>query len=163
MTLVCDSDHRLPVAALSGCSRLGMTKRFIAAAVLASLALWSVPASLASTQPGSSISEKPAEQIASAHDHSCCPGFHSRIVLPLFVAPAPAEMPCGEQHPCCAKQTPQNLPALPAASPTVRPGSEGAPMAIAEQYRDGRTRITAEAAGSNPFQPYSLRSTVLRN
>jgi len=141
-----------------------MKKRFIAAVVLASLTLWGVPAAFASTlQPGSSISEKPAEQIASAHDHSCCPGFHSRIVLPPFVTPAPAEMPCGEQHPCCAKPAPQNSPALPSASPTVRPGSEGAPMAVAYQYRDGRTRIAAGAAGNNPFQQYSVQSTVLRN
>jgi len=140
-----------------------MKEKFIAAVVLASLALWSVPAAFASTlHPGSSISEKPAEQIASGRDHSCCPGFHSRIVLPLFVTPAPAEMPCGDQHPCCAKPAPQNSPALPAAGPTVRPGSEGAPVAIADQYGDGRARIAAEATGRNPFQPYSVRSTVLR-
>jgi len=136
-----------------------MKKRFIAAIVLASLALWSAPAS--AQQPSAMNAEKPARQAGSTHDHSCCPGIHSRFVPPLFVAPAPAAMPCGEQHPCCAQPAPQSSPALPAASTNLRPGSGGVAVTIAEQHRDSRNRTVAEA-GSNPFQSYSERSTVLR-
>jgi hypothetical protein len=139
-----------------------MKKRFIAGVVLASLALWSVPVAFASLlQPASSVEQKPVEPSSSMHDHDCCPGVHSRLALPAAVIPYPAEVPC-EQHPCCAKQAPQSQPALPAASTRVRPGSEGVPVVISEQHRDGRTRAAIEATCDNPFQLYSVRSTVLR-
>jgi len=139
-----------------------MKKRFIAAVVLASLALWSAPIAFASPmQPETSTAQKPVEPSSSTNVPDCCPGVHSRFVPPLAVIPSPAEVPC-EQHPCCAKQAPQNSPALPAASARVRPRSEGVPVAIAEQHRDDRPGVTAEATGSNPFRLYSVRSTVLR-
>lgn len=159
----CDRDHRLPVANPSDYSRLRMKKRFIAAIVLASLAEWSVPVAFASAPLSrSSTSEKSAQQTAATHDASCCPGVPSRFEPPVFVTAAPAEMPCGEQHPCCAKPAPPNSPGLPAPNSTVRRGSDGAPVTIADQHRDGRPRIAAGTSGSNPFQPYSVRSTVLR-
>lgn len=139
-----------------------MKKRFIAAVVLASLALGSAPIAFASPmQPQSSTVQKPVEPSSSMRNHDCCPGVHSRLVLPVAVIPSPAEVPC-EQHPCCAKQAPQSQPALPAASTRVRPASEGVPVVMAEPHRDGPTHATIGATGNNPFQPYSVRSTVLR-
>jgi hypothetical protein len=139
-----------------------MTKRLIAAVVLASLACWSIPVALASSVQISVMAQKSAAQPASgAHDHSCCPGIHSRFVPPLFVAPSPADVPC-DRHPCCAKQAPQNPPALPAASRTLRPGSDGVPVTVAEHKLGIRTRSLAGITSSSPFQISSIRSTVLR-
>jgi hypothetical protein len=140
-----------------------MTKRLIAAVVLASLACWSVPVALASSaQIGSMMAQKSAAQPASsAHDHACCPGIHSRFVPPVFVMPPPADIPC-DQHPCCAKQAPQNPPALPAASRTLRPGSDGAPVTVAEHKLGVRIRPLAEGTSNSPFQISFIRSTVLR-
>ena len=138
-----------------------MKNRFTAAVVLASLALWSVPAALASSlQPATSVAEKPVEPASSTHGHDCCPGVHSRFVPPVLVTP-PAEVPC-EQHPCCAKQAPQNSPALPVVSARLRPGSDGGPLTIEERHADGRSRVKPEATCTNPFRLYSVRSTVLR-
>ena len=140
-----------------------MTKRLIAAVLLASLACWTVPVALASSaQTGSMMAQKSAAKPASsAPDHACCPGIHSRLVPPVFVMPSPAEIPC-DQHPCCAKQAPQDPPALPAASRTLRPGSDGAPVKVAEHELGVRTRTLAEVTNSSPFQISSIRSTVLR-
>jgi hypothetical protein len=138
-----------------------MKKRFIAGAVLASLALWSVPVASASLlQPTSSVAQKPVKPASSTHGQDCCPGVHSRFVPPVLVMP-PVGVPC-EQHPCCAKQLPQNSTALPVASARLRPGSDGVPVRIEQQHHDCRTRITTEATGNNPFRLYSVRSTVLR-
>jgi hypothetical protein len=140
-----------------------MKRRLIVAIVLASLGVWSVPVTLASPLPsGSSTAKKPSQQSsASMHDHSCCPGIPSQFVPPLFVTPAPV-LPCGNQHPCCAKQGPENPPSLPAATASARPGSEVMGATIANQHHDGRVRLAAEVLGTNLFQSCSLRSTVLR-
>lgn len=45
---------------------------------------------------------------------------------------------------------------------SVRPGSEGVPVVMAEPHRDDRARATIAATGNNPFLPYSGRSTFLR-
>jgi hypothetical protein len=136
-----------------------MKKKFIAAVVLASLTLWSVPLALASSPLVAA--KKQATTASAMHDHSCCPGVHSRFVRFLFVVPSPAEIPC-EQHPCCVRPAPQNSAALPAAKTTIRPGSDGVSSAIADQHRDEQSRPVAESAGNNVFRSYLLRSTVLR-
>jgi hypothetical protein len=138
-----------------------MKKKFIGAIVLASLALWSVPLALASSPQMSAGAPKAAPTALDTQDHSCCPGVHSRFVRPLVVVPSPAEVPC-EQHPCCVRTTPQNSAALPAARTTIRPGSDGVPVAIADQHRDGQSRAAAESTRNNLFQSYFSRSTVLR-
>ena len=137
-----------------------MKKKFIAAVVLASLALWSVPLALASS-PQMSAAQKASPAAPAKHDHSCCPGVHSQFVRPLLAVPSPAEIPC-EQHPCCVRPAPQNSAALPAAKTTIRPGSDGVPVAISDQHRDEQSRPVAESAGNKLFDCYFLRSTVLR-
>lgn len=140
-----------------------MKKRFIAAVVLASVGLWSVPVALASPpQSRSSTEQKLAHPSSAGHDHSCCPGVTSRFVPPLFVAPAPASIPCGDEHPCCANPGPENPPSLPAATASARPGSEAVPAAIADRHHDGRAHMAAAVSGTNSFPSYSARSTVLR-
>ena len=138
-----------------------MKKRLNAALVLTALAGWSVQGALAASS--SSIAEKSAQQAAvSEQDHSCCPGVHSRFVPPLFVKPGPASMPCGEQHPCCAKQGPENPPSLPATTKLAAPGFDGVLTAIADQDRDDATLVGTEASARNLLRSYSARSTVLR-
>jgi hypothetical protein len=146
---------------LSKYNEPGMMKRLIAALVLTALAGWSVPGSLAASS--SSIAEKSGQQAAaSEHDHLCCPGVHSRFVPPLFVKPGPASVPCGEQHPCCAKPGSENPPSLPANTKLTAPGSDGTLVAIADQDRDDRTLVGTQASGRNPLRAHSARSTVLR-
>src|SRR5580765_7879835 len=109
-----------------------MKSRFIAALMLATLALCSAPAAWAA--PSSSDTDKTNQ--AAGQDHSCCPRGHSRFVPPVFVKPAPASMPCGDQHPCCAKQGPENSPSLPATTRLAEPGSDTVVVAIADQLCD---------------------------
>ena len=141
-----------------------MKKRLIAAVVLVSLALMNVPVALAfPLQAGPSTTAKPVEPAASlGHDHSYCRRVHAKFVPMLFVTPAPAGMPCSDQHPCCAKPGPEDPPALPAASKSVRSSSEAAPVTVADGHRDGRIRTAATTMSGDAFQPYSTRSTVLR-
>jgi hypothetical protein len=147
---------------MSAC--LGMKNRLIAAVVVALLSWQSVGAVVASPlRPGISTTGTAANQTPSrVHGHSCCPHIQIRFAPPLFVMPAPAAMPCGEQHPCCARQGHENPQSLPAASTSSRPDGNGVSIPIADQRRDNRTRTAAEVEGSNPFQSYCTRSTVLR-
>ena len=144
-----------------------MRHRFIAALLLASLALSSVPVSLASSLAtgsstlGSSTAVKPPEPLPSkAHDHSCCPGVHSTLVPPVFVKLAPADLPCDE-HPCCATPGPENSPSLPAATRLARPDLQGILATLPDHLRNTLNRVTSETS-SNFFPTYSVRSTVLR-
>lgn len=139
-----------------------MKHRFIAALLLASLALSSVPVALASSlTTGPSTAVKPAERSPSkAHDHSCCPGVHATLVPPVFVKLAPADLPCDE-HPCCAKPGPANPPSLPAATRLARPDLQGILATLPGHPSNTLNRFTSETS-SNFFPSYSARSTVLR-
>jgi hypothetical protein len=140
----------------------GMKHRFIAALLLASLALSSVPVSLASSlAAGSSTAVKPAEPSSSnPHDHSCCPGVHSTFVPPVYVKLAPADLPCDE-HPCCVKPGPENPPSLPAATRLARPDLQGTLATLPDHLTNTLNRVTSETS-SNFIPTYSVRSTVLR-
>ena len=133
-----------------------MKSRFIAALMLATLALWERAAGM-----GGFLLCYAGEE-AAGHDHSCCPKVHSRFVPPVFVKPGPASMPCGDQHPCCAKPGPENPPSLPATTRLAAPGSDGMVVAIADQLRDEATLVAMLASDRNPLRSYSARSTVLR-
>lgn len=141
-----------------------MRKRFIAAVVLASLTYWSVPASFASAKSSAfPNSHRPVPPPPSeAQHHSCCPGFHSPFVEQLVeeLLPVP-EMPCGERHPCCARQAPQNPPALTAASRVERPRSQSKVAVAAFKVSCGKN-ISAETSDAFPFPSYLVKSTVLR-
>lgn len=136
----------------------GMKTKFIGALLLALLAFGNTPLALATLLHSEPATKKLA--ISNPHNHSCCPDAHMRFV-PLMVTPV-STMPCGAQHPCCAKQAPENSPSLPVATSTQRPNPSGVPMAMADQNQRSRARISAESAGGNPFPAYSGRKTVLR-
>src|ERR1700722_17816802 len=136
-----------------------MKKKLIAAVVLACLGLWSAPFALASSP--AMAAQKTAPTAARMPEPSCCPGVHLQLVRPLVVVPPPAALPC-EQHPCCVRPAPQNSAALPAAQTTIRPGTGGVPLVVADQHREGQSRTGTESTGSNLFQSYFSRSTVRR-
>ncbi len=92
-----------------------MTKRIIAALVLATLLSGSAPLALAAV-PGDSV----GGHLSSTRIHSCCPGTHQKMVT-SFTA---AAMPCGNEHPCCAKHAPDNPSSLPAVNRLPRPSIE---------------------------------------
>jgi len=101
---------------------MAMFRKFIAAVVLAVLCCWSIPVARASVlQSDDSTAQKPVSHSSSGHDHSCCPSLRSRIAASVFVTIAPAKMPCGKHHPCCARQAPDSPPSLPAISRMPRP------------------------------------------
>jgi len=132
-----------------------MKKRLIAALVLASLPFWSVPAAMAITQHSSPAHSHAARM----HDHSCCPGAHSRL-MPVLVNSEPAEVPCN-QHPCCVKQRPENSATLPAAISIQRPDANGTQMTVSDRSIEGHNGVS-ETSRIDSRQTYSARSTVLR-
>lgn len=138
----------------------GMHNRFIAVLLLASFANWSMPASLASSLQVPKLASAAAQSRA-GHDHSCCPGVHSQLSL-ISVALVPASMPCGSQHPCCAKSAPENPPSLPTANTVTSPGFIGVLVAIEKESLRTRSSASPEALGRDAFEFYSVRSTVLR-
>jgi hypothetical protein len=133
-----------------------MKKRLTAAVMLASLAFCSVPAAFASSlQPAAPTALAPS----SRHDHSCCPGARSQFAAPLFSMPAPATIPCGDQHPCCTKPAPGNPAFLPAANNTVRPGLEAVVVTTADRRSDGRaTAAQAQTVIRSSLIPYEAQS-----
>lgn len=138
-----------------------MKKRFIAAIVLATLAVGVAPLGFAAeSRQTAATAQKRTEPGSAMQDHSCCPGIHSQHLLPV-VMPSPAEVPC-EQHPCCAKQAPQHESALPATNTTMRRGSERVIAAFVERQCDDRDTAVAEPVGGIPLKLKFVRSTVLR-
>jgi len=140
-----------------------MFRKFLAGLVLALLCGWSVPvARAAAPQSDDLTARKPASHPSSGHDHSCCPSLHSRIAPPVFVTVVPTKRPCGDQHPCCARQAPDSPPLLPAISRMPRPDLRGLLAALPDQGCRGAGRTAADTLGSGPIQSYSVRSTILR-
>jgi hypothetical protein len=137
-----------------------MRNRLIAVIVLASLAGSAMPISLltaveAMAMPGT------ASRHAATKRHSCCPGVHAQMASAVFLTFDPAAMPCGGQHPCCAKQTPENLPSLPAASQRVTRDPSAVAVTIAGEQLP-KTFLLRDARAGHRFEFYSLRTTVLR-
>jgi hypothetical protein len=149
--------------------RVGMKKRLIAAVVLASLACWSVPGALAAASDAFSRTvQTPAQPSSSSsnssgtHDHSCCHGARPKFVVPLFVSLTPVQMPCGDQHPCCAKHGSENSPALTASTRIERPRLESSLASVTKQFPKAGTGVATEIRGNNFLPSYAIRSSVLR-
>lgn len=132
-----------------------MWNRTIAALVVVSLVGSSLPLALAASNvmPPSIASQ-------AAKDHSCCPGMPAKIPIALGSL-APASMPCGGQHPCCAGQGQENPPSLPVMNRSMVSGLDGTSAAAEKETHP--TPLTAAPGGSDcALDFYSLRSTVLR-
>ncbi|HET7893462.1 MAG TPA: hypothetical protein VFL34_18180 [Candidatus Sulfotelmatobacter sp.] len=136
-----------------------MKTKLMGALLLALLAFGNTPLALATPllQPEPTTKKR---AISNPYHHSCCPDAPMRFV-PLMVTPV-STMPCGAQHPCCAKRAPENPPSLPVATSAQRPDPSGVLTAMADQNQRSRARISAESTGGNPFPAYSGRNTVLR-
>ncbi len=80
----------------------------------------------------------------------------------LVTAISPA-MPCGDEHPCCAKRAPESPASLPAVTEVLRPGV----LEMAAQISDPAFGLRNDAfkslaASEFPLPSYFPRSTVLR-
>ncbi len=139
-----------------------MKKKIIGALVLASLSWWSVPTAFAAFSTSNRARSAPSSAKSKAHDHDCCPGVHPRPDSPLFVAITPPAMPCGDEHPCCAKPTPDNSFSLPAVNRITRPGPETIAVTIADKDAHSRRGINPQSSRTDFSPPYFVRSTVLR-
>lgn len=133
-----------------------MCKRIITAFVLISLAWSSVPYAAAWDMAGHGI-----HAVSQRNAHSCCPHAQRSVVSDRLVAMDGPAIPCGEQHPCCAKRGQEPVAALPAMNQS----------SLATPDRD---RLRNDAAGSgsservckrgfeNSSSYYLSRSAVLR-
>jgi hypothetical protein len=139
-----------------------MRNKLIAAAILMSLGLGSPPIAFAAANVSRFLTSHEQAKRSSIPDHSCCPGFHATMLMPLFVALTPGpQMPCGDRHPCCAKQRPESGPALSASTRLYPPDANG----IVTDTGDGS--VSKKPAATAPtfhasLSPPSLRTTVLR-
>lgn len=97
-----------------------------------------------------------------AANHSCCPDGHKQLLSVVFFAVTPASAPCGNQHPCCLKPVPESSPSLPATGARTTPESGRASLIAAEQNLFEKKARMFHALGSDPYDFYSVRSTVLR-
>ena len=158
------TDQTAPPLSISKLHQVSrMRKRIISAFVLAALAWWSVPVGLAAppTHHAPTAQGQAQHTASRVHDHSCCSDARQRFVPILLVTAVPGGMPC-EQHPCCAKQAPENPSSLPAATRISRPNSDVLHTISTHQVHSGRSGIGANISSSAAFQSYSARSTVFR-
>lgn len=138
-----------------------MRKRIFAALVAASMICWSMAPLVASSWTMRTASQRAGTESSSpAHQHSCCPGIQSSPVL-LATLP-PMTMPCGDRHPCCVQQGPENSPALPAVKNSARPDLRHLPAASGDPDLGAPHENSNLSAARHTFQFYSDRSTVLR-
>ena len=135
-----------------------MKKRWIAAFVLGSLFWSSVPFAMALSQPAAAEETfrhaSPAKQ-----DHSCCPGTHFALPPRLFLIPAQPKVPCGEEHPCCARPEHENPASLPATAKNAHPFVEISAALLDSPLRPVAAAISRVRVFSSP--PFA-HSTVLR-
>jgi len=151
----CDFRHRL--ASLLRSSLGEMIRRSIAAIILTVLCGSGTPAAFGFLSMGAlhHVQRVPS----SAHDHSCCPGTHSRFAPALTLSASP--MPCGMEHRCCIRQAPAGPSTLPVESKVFRPAGSRTRTAVLDQPPIGRDHIT-EISVINCLPPPSERSAVLR-
>src|SRR5581483_11465043 len=137
-----------------------MEKRLIAAMML--LSLWCGAASSAfGLLTMSHVMPRAANQTSAGH--RCCPGLHwMNPELTQIAATVPA-MPCGDEHPCCAKRAPESPASLPAATEGSRHGVlELAAEITLPALRLRNDRPTSNTPNDLPLPAYFSRSTVLR-
>lgn len=134
-----------------------MLKRVITGVVLAALASWSAPLVFAVHADAARAGQ---ESSKAAQHHSCCPRFHSPFIVPEVLPQPLPQMPCGDQHPCCARQAPENSSVLPASSrpPLLDPDQSSN---IVRQSLNSMNGVAAECRAE--FIPsYLALNTVLR-
>lgn len=134
-----------------------MIQRSIASVVLATLCWLSVPVAFVSIE----VPSPQGFRRDTANDHSCCPGSHPRISPILFLANNSPAMPCGGQHPCCAKQAPSNPSTMPVETKVSRHAPERVLAIVTDAPSSGRNRIIGISATCF-LAPPAARSTVLR-
>jgi hypothetical protein len=132
-----------------------MVKKIIAGATLFVLALSSVAMESASFVASAGMPTSAARTRA----HACCPDVRGNVSM--FSEFVPGSVPCGNEHPCCAKQSPVNPTSLPPVTRTPRPDPSGHVAQVVDKNQLGGS-TGARLASINFFPPLPARSTVLR-
>lgn len=136
-----------------------MIQRSIAAFMLATLGWLSVPAALGS--PALRAMHSVHRNASAAQNHSCCPRPAGRVTRVLLVAGSFPAMPCGPQHPCCARQRPGSPSNMPVEAKVVRPAAERVVADVADGPSAGRSRPVQTSVICFLPPPFE-QSTVLR-
>ena len=136
-----------------------MKKQWIAAFVLGSLFWSSVPVAMAFSQPPVPGDKSVRHASPATQDHSCCPSIHFALPPRLFLIPPQPTVPCGEEHPCCARPEHENPAALPATAKNAHPFVEISAILLDSYMRPVAAAISRVRVSSSP--PFD-RSTVLR-
>jgi len=137
-----------------------MRNRLIAVIVLASLGGYAVPLPLLTAGQAAAMPAT-ASHSSDKTEHSCCPDLHPRMISIVLLTMDPATMPCGGQHPCCAKRAPQNLPSLPAANRRTTTDRSAITVASAQHQGRSPSMVLTPWVG-HIFERYRLKTTVLR-
>jgi hypothetical protein len=103
---------------------------------------------------------KPKPVATDYHEHDCCGHRKAQPAGEAFPF-QPAGMPCGDEHPCCVRPIPQNVPSLPSTSNQQPPSDESRILEAATSIPSGSA---AELGSVLPFTFHddSSLSTVLR-
>jgi hypothetical protein len=133
-----------------------MKHRIIAALALLSLLTSSVPSVWAIASLGAIT-----RHAVTRKDHSCCPGLHPASIPALFVQLTPGAMPCGNEHPCCARQRPANPSSMPEVKRNSRPDPNSIVPAV-EHLIVASFGKTRKASVPDFSRNSCLSSTVLR-
>jgi len=143
-----------------------MVRKSIAAALLFSLMAWAeiMMAPMLAMQIGHSHQPAMAEAMVAHHaampaDHACCPRI-SRSEDPAPLELAATSQPCQDEHRCCFRQGPQDLPSP--ASTGHRFSREIVSLEVAEFRPDRDKSNFSPAIGIDPGSPPGMFSTVLR-
>jgi|SRR5579859_3441690 len=128
-----------------------MLKKSIAAALLVVMLVWAemalAPMFLMQAGHVHAALQKPEHQAAHHHHalpagHPCCPGLH-RVEITAPIEIAAGGLPCQDEHQCCFRQGPQNVPA---------------PVSAGRSF--SREMSPAQIAGLSPAHPESRVSPV---
>jgi hypothetical protein len=137
-----------------------MIRKSISAVVLASICWLSIPVAFGAQQT------RPMDLVRVANsraaDHSCCPGLHPQTAPVVLVAIYSPVMPCGEQHPCCARRAPLQPTNAPAEGKVLRPAAVRILIISSEEPARAGSRTAEMSADLFLPAPFE-RGTVLRN
>jgi len=136
-----------------------MIRKSIAAFVLVMLCWLSAPIAFGSLAAAALHSARRSP--SRAQDHSCCPRSRGKVAPVLFVAMSFTAMPCGAQHPCCAKQKPGSPSIIPVETRVVRPEAGQALANVSDTPSSGFSRVNETSVVCFRSPPFE-RNTVLR-
>ena len=137
-----------------------MIRRSIAALIVAIFCCLNAPVAFAS--PLMSAIHVAESDANAPHEHGCCPQPDHRLAPALFLTSYFPTMPCGGQHPCCARGIPSSPTTLPVETKVVKPGAQQTFVRLAGEIFPTQFRRAETFAIGLLALPIERR-TVLRN